>query len=210
MMESNRINLMLVDDHFIVRAGLAGSLTLDPGIKVVAECDTGEEAIDAYRKRKPDVVLMDWKLPGMNGVEATRKIREEFPNARIIALTAFEGEEDIHRAVEAGVAGYLPKSVRRRELLVATRRVHEGGEYFPFEIATKLSERQSRNALNEKELSVLAGIARGNSNKEIASELDIAEVTVKFHVGSILKKLDVVDRTQAAMVAFQRGILHLE
>lgn len=209
-MESNRINLMLVDDHFIVRAGLAGSLTLDPGIKVVAECDSGEEAIEVYRKRKPDVVLMDWRLPGMNGVEAMRKIREEFPNARIIALTAFEGEEDIHRAVEAGVSGYLPKSVRRRELLVAIRRVHEGGEYFPIEIAAKLSERQSRNALNEKELSVLAGIARGNSNKEIASELDIAEVTVKFHVGSILKKLDVVDRTQAAMVAFQRGILHLE
>ncbi len=209
-METSSIHLMLVDDHFIVRAGLAGSLALDPGIKVVAECDSGEEAIREYRRRKPDVVLMDWRLPGMNGVDATREILGEFPTAKIIALTAFEGEEDIHRAVEAGVAGYLPKSVRRRELLVAIRRVHEGGEYFPCDIAAKLSSRLSRTALNDRELAVLEGIARGGSNKEIAAHLNVAEVTVKFHVGGILKKLDVADRTQAALVALQRGILHLE
>lgn len=209
-METKKITLMLVDDHFIVRTGIAGSLSLDPSIKVVAECDTGEEAAANYRKWMPDIVLMDWRLPGMNGVEATRSILDGFPKAKIIVLTACEGEEDIHRAVEAGVAGYLPKSVRRRELLTAIRKVHEGGCYFPPEIAGKLDHRQSRAVLNEKELTVLTCIARGRSNKEIAADMRIAEVTVKFHVGHILKKLEVADRTQAAMVGLQRGILHLE
>ena len=209
-MEGKPITLMLVDDHFIVRAGLAGSLTLDPLIKVVAECDTGEEAAAAFRKHRPDVVLMDWRLPGITGVDATKAILSEFPAARVIVLTAYEGEEDIHRAVEAGVAGYLPKSVRRRELLTAIRKVHEGGTYFPESISAKIAGRKKRPELNDRELRVLGCIARGRSNKEIAVEMRIAEVSVKFHVGNILRKLDVADRTQAAMIALQRGILHLE
>lgn len=208
--ENRKIKLMLVDDHFIVRAGIAGSLGLDPRIDVVAECDTGEDALEAYRRWRPDIVLMDWRLPGMNGVEAARSILDEFPEAKMILLTAYEGEEDIHRAVEAGVAGYLPKTVRRRELLAAILRVHGEGSYFPEEISRKLDERGKRPSLNGKEMAVLEGIARGRSNKEIAAEMRIAEVTVKFHVGNIFRKLDVADRTQAAMEALQRGILHLE
>lgn len=210
MKTNEKITLMLVDDHFVVRAGLTGSLMMDPAVTVVAECDSGEEAIKAYRKHRPQVVLMDWRLPGMSGVETTKQIRGEFPEARIVVLSAYEGDEDIHRAVEAGVSGYLPKTIRRKELLQAIRTVHGGDTYFPATITIKLAERQNRPTLNEKEMSVLTCIAHGRSNKEIAADLGMAEVTVKFHVGHILKKLNAADRTQAATVAFQRGILHLE
>ncbi len=199
---------MLVDDHFIVRQGLAGAFARDPVIKVVAECDSGLEAVEAYRELKPDVVLMDWRLPGMSGLEATRAIMTEFPEARIIALTAFEGEEDIHQAVDAGVAGYLPKSVRRGDLIAAILAVHEGNEYFPPDVAAKLAERRSRQPLNEKELVILKGVAAGFANKSIAADLNLAEVTVKYHVGSILRKLSASDRTHAVMIAIQRGIIH--
>lgn len=203
-----KIALMLVDDHFIVRQGLAGAFARDPFIKVVAECDSGLEAVESYRNLKPDVVLMDWRLPGMNGLEATRAIIAEFPEARIIALTAFEGEEDIHQAVDAGVAGYLPKSVRRGDLIAAILAVHEGNEYFPPDVAAKLAERRSRQPLNEKELLILKGVAAGFPNKTIAADLNLAEVTVKYHVGSILRKLSASDRTHAVMIAIQRGIIH--
>ncbi|MBX3741299.1 MAG: response regulator transcription factor [Akkermansiaceae bacterium] len=201
---------MLVDDHFIVRVGLAGSLALEPGIQIVAECGTGEEAVEVYTKCMPDVLLMDWRLPGMNGVEATQCILGKHSSGKVIILSAFEGQEDIYRAVEAGVSGYLPKSVRRRELLTAIRKVHGGDHYFPIDIWEKFSERKSGAALSGKELAVLRLIARGFSNKEIASDLNVAEVIVKFYVGSILKKMNVSDRTQAAMEELQRGIMHLD
>lgn len=199
---------MLVDDHFIVRQGLVGAFARDARIKVVAECDSGLEAVETYRTLRPDVVLMDWRLPGLSGLEATRAILAEFPEARIIALTAFEGEEDIHQAVDAGVAGYLPKSVRRADLIAAIHAVHEGEEYFPPDVAAKLAERRSRQPLNEKELVILKGVAAGLPNKSIAADLNVAEVTVKYHVGSILRKLSASDRTHAVMIAIQRGILH--
>jgi len=204
-----KIRLMLVDDHFVVRAGLAGSLGLEPDITVVAECGSGEQAITAFREHQPDVVLMDWRMNGMSGVEATAAIRREHPQARIISFTVYEGEEDVIRAVDAGVVGYLPKSSSRQEILVAIRAVQAGDTVFPPEIAKKLSAGRTRGKLNEKELIVLKGIARGRSNKEIAAELSLAEVTVKFHVGRILEKLGVLDRTQAATTALQRGIIHL-
>ena len=203
-----KISLMLVDDHFIVRQGLTGAFARDPAIRVVAECGSGQEAVEAYRKLKPDVVLMDWRLPGLSGLEATKAIIADFPEARIIALTAFEGEEDIYNAVDAGVAGYLPKSVRRGDLIAAILAVHEGNEYFPPDVASKLAERRSRQPLNEKELVILKGVAAGFPNKTIAADLNLAEVTVKYHVGSILRKLSASDRTHAVMIAIQRGILH--
>jgi DNA-binding NarL/FixJ family response regulator len=210
MKSALKIRVMLVDDHFVVRAGLVGALTLDAEIEVVAECDCGEDAIAAYRKRRPDLVLMDWRLPGISGVEATAAILREFPEARIVSLTATEGEEDIHRAVKAGVVGYLPKTVSRKELLAAIRAVHGGEKCFPPAIAAKLEQRNRRPALNDRELAVLQRIVRGRSNKEIAVDLDFAEVTVKFHVGNLLEKLGAADRTQAATAAIQRGIIHLD
>lgn len=204
-----KIRLMLVDDHFVVRAGLAGSLGMEPDVDVVAECGSGEQAIEAYRQHRPDVVLMDWRLTGMSGVEATRVIRREFPEARVVSFTVYEGEEDITRAVEAGVVGYLPKSSSRQEILAALRAVHRGESVFPAAVAAKLAAGRARGKLTDKERVVLQAIARGRSNKEIAAELDLAEVTVKFYVGRILEKLGVLDRTQAATTALQRGIIHL-
>jgi DNA-binding NarL/FixJ family response regulator len=205
-----KIRLMLVDDHFVVRAGLAGSLGLEPDIEVVAECGSGEQAVEAFGRHRPDVVLMDWRLAGMSGVEATAAIRRQHAGARIVSFTIYEGEEDIARAVEAGVVGYLPKSSSRQEILAAIRAVFRGEEVFPPAIAAKLASGRVRGRLNEKEMSVLRGIARGQSNKEIAAALGLAEVTVKFHVGRILEKLGVLDRTQAATTALQRGIIHLD
>ena len=204
------IEALLATDRLFEAAVISGALTLDAEIEIVAECDSGEQAIAAYRKRRPDLVLMDWRLPGISGVEATAAILREFPEARIVSLTATEGEEDIHRAVEAGVVGYLPKTVSRKELLAAIRAVHGGAKCFPPAIAAKLEERRRRPALNDRELAVLRRIVRGRSNKEIAVDLDLAEVTVKFHVGNLLEKLGAADRTQAATAAIQRGIIHLD
>ena len=208
--EPKKIRLMLVDDHFVVRAGLASSLGLESDVLIVSECGSGEQAITAYREIRPDVVLMDWRLSGISGVEASAAILREFPEARIVSFTVYEGEEDITRAVEAGVVGYLPKSSTRREILTALRAVHRGQEVFPPAIAAKIASGQTRGKLTEKEMAVLSWIARGRSNKEIATELSLAEVTVKFYVGRILEKLGVLDRTQAATTALQRGIIHLE
>jgi DNA-binding NarL/FixJ family response regulator len=155
-------------------------------------------------------VLMDWRLTGMTGVEATAAIRRTHAEARIVSFTIYEGEEDIARAVEAGVVGYLPKSSSRQEILAAIRSVFRGEPVFPAPIASKIASARVRGRLNEKEMTVLRHIAHGKSNKEIASALGLAEVTVKFHVGRILEKLGVLDRTQAATTALQRGIIHLD
>jgi DNA-binding NarL/FixJ family response regulator len=202
-----KIRVMLVDDHFVVRAGIAGSLAIEADMEVVCECGTGEEALPAFRKHRPDVVLMDWRLPGMNGVETVAAIRADAPQARIIIFSIFDGEDDVFKAVQAGVCGYILKSATRRELVSAIRATARGEQVFPPSIQAKLDARRARPALNEKELTVLKGIVRGMTNKEIAAELNVAEVTVKFHVGRILEKLDVLDRTQAAMAAVERGIL---
>jgi len=206
----SKIRLMLVDDHFVVRAGIAGSLTLEDDIEIVAECGSGEQAILSFREYQPDVTLMDWRLPEINGVKTVATIRSDFPAARIIMLSAFEGEDHIHQAVEAGVCGYVPKTSSRAELLAAVRVVNLGGSYFPPAIAAKLAARRNRRSLNDREFAVLGRIVHGRSNKEIADDLNMATATVKFHVTNILEKLGAADRTQAATIALERGILHLD
>jgi DNA-binding NarL/FixJ family response regulator len=163
-----------------------------------------------YRKHKPDLVIMDYQLPQLNGAEATAAICAEFPDARIILLSVFKTEEDVHRAVQAGVAAYLPKSSEPEELIEAIRTVHGGGRYFPAVIANVLAGRASRHPLSDREIEVLTMIVRGRSNKEIAVELKISENTVKFHTTRIFEKLGVLDRVQAATAAIERGIVHLD
>lgn len=204
------IRIMVVDDHFVVRMGLSGSINVEPDMKVEVEASTGEQAIAAYRQHRPDIILMDLKLPGMSGVEATKAICQEFPGAPIIMLSTHDGEEDIFRSLQAGARTYLLKTVARQELINTIRSVHAGERYISPAIGARLAERLAHPDLTAREMEVLRLIVKGRSNKEIASELSIAEVTVKLHVGHILTKLGVNDRTQATITALQRGIVHLE
>jgi DNA-binding NarL/FixJ family response regulator len=201
---------MVVDDHFVVRIGLTGSLNMEPDIAVVAEAATGEEAVPLFRRHKPDITLIDLRLPDMSGIELMQSLRKVSAEARLIMLSTYDGDEDIYRALQAGAWAYLLKSAQRDELLQAIRTVHAGGRYLPRDVAARLAERTTRPGLSSRELDVLQLIAKGRSNKEIASDLGIAEVTVKIHVGHILEKLLVSDRTQAVTSALQHGILHLD
>ncbi|HEX8311498.1 MAG TPA: response regulator transcription factor [Chthoniobacteraceae bacterium] len=210
MNPSAKIRLLLVDDHFMIRVGLRGSLDQESDMVVVAEAENAGEAWEKYRAERPDVVLMDGRLPDQHGVEATRRLREEFPDARVILVSVDEGEEDIHRAVEAGVQGYLPKSVAREELLLAIRRIHQGGRYFPPAVAARIAARKKREPLSDREVGVLRLVMKGFANKQIAEELKITEATVKAHVSNILDKMDAPDRTRAVTVAIERGIMRLE
>jgi DNA-binding NarL/FixJ family response regulator len=210
MKSCTRIRLLLVDDHFVVRMGLSGSLALESEMEVVATCGDGPEAIDLYRQHHPDVVIMDGRLPGMSGAEATAAIRREFPQARILILSVRDGEEDIFQAVQAGASGYLHKAAQRSDIIAAVRTLSNGQDYFPPAIAAKLSQRRQRPELTDREIEVLRRIVDGQSNKEIASALNLAEVTVKLHVGHLLEKLGVADRTQAATAAILRGYIHLD
>jgi DNA-binding NarL/FixJ family response regulator len=204
------VRLLVVDDHHIVRQGLVALLATVPEMQVVAEASDGAEAVALYRQHQPDVTLMDLRMTAMNGVEATRAIRAEFPNARIIVLTTFDGDEDIYRALQAGARGYLLKGMDTEELLGAIRTVHSGKSRIPGPVAERLAERMNAPALTERETEVLRLIVGGNSNKEIASALFISEATVKTHINSLLSKLGVSDRTQAATTALQRGIVHFD
>ena len=201
---------MLVDDHFAVRVGMAASLKFESDISVVAEAGSGEEAIAIYREQQPDVVVMDWRLPGMSGVDAVGEIRKEFPGAKIMMLSVYEGEEDVFKALKAGASAYVLKSADRDEVLTAIRTVAGGDKYLPSVLAGRMAERLGRTALTNREQGVLELIVEGHSNKEIAAKLGLAEITIKQHVSNILDKLDVQDRTQAATAAIQRGIVHLE
>jgi DNA-binding NarL/FixJ family response regulator len=205
-----KIRLLVADDHHIVRRGLVALLGSVPDMEIVGEASNGEEAVALYRAQHPDVVLMDLRMTGMNGVEATRAIRKEFPQARIIVLTTFDGDEDIYRALQAGARGYLLKGMDTEELLAAIHAVHGGKSRIPGPVAERLAERMNNPALTERETDVLRLIVGGNSNKEIASALFISEATVKTHINSLLAKLGVSDRTQATMAALQRGIVHLD
>jgi len=205
-----KIRIMVVDDHFVVRMGLTGSIDLEPDMVVEAEASSGSQAIELFRNVRSDIVLMDLKLPGMGGIEATRAICAEFPEAAIIMLSTHDGEEDIYRSLQAGARTYLLKSAAREELMDTIRKVHAGERAISSVVGTRLAERMNRAELTERELEVLKLIAKGRSNKEIGSALGIAEVTVKLHVGHLLTKLNANDRTQAATTALQRGILHLE
>lgn len=204
-----KIRLLLVDDHFAVRVGLAASLKFESDMEVVAEASNGRDGINLYREFEPDVVVMDWRLPDITGVEATAAIRSEYPAARVIMLSVYEGEEDIFRAMEAGACGYILKDSERDDVLEAIRRVYQGEQFLPARIAARLKQRMGRPHLSDREMQVLLLIVKGRANKEIASDLGIAEITVKQHVSHILEKLDVLDRTQAATAAIQRGIVHL-
>ncbi|HXR48307.1 MAG TPA: response regulator transcription factor, partial [Candidatus Limnocylindrales bacterium] len=193
-----KIRIMVVDDHFVVRMGLVGSINIEPDMTVEVEASTGQQAVANFRQYRPDIVLMDLKLPGMGGVETTGIICKEFPDASIIMLSTHDGEEDIYRSLQAGARTYLLKTAAREELIDTIRTVHAGKRCISPAIGARLAERMTHAELTARELDVLKLIANGKSNKEIGSALQIAEVTVKLHVGHILAKLKVNDRTQAA------------
>ena len=204
------IRIMIVEDHHVVRQGFIALLRLVEGFEIVAEAPDGDRAVALYREHRPDVTLMDLRLPTIGGVETITKIRAEFPQARIIVLTTFDGDEDIYRALQAGAKGYLLKGMSSDELIEAIRGVHAGKSRIPAAVAERLAERLSGPTLTERETDVLKLIVSGNSNKEIAGALFISEATVKTHVNSLLGKLGVTDRTQAATTALQRGIVHFD
>jgi two-component system NarL family response regulator len=205
-----KIRIMVVDDHFAIRMGLTGSINLEPDMAVEAEASNGSQAIEGFRKHQPDIVLMDLKLPGASGIEATAAICKEFPKAAIIMLSTHDGEEDIYRSLQAGARAYILKDAAREELMAAIRKVHAGERAISPAVGARLAERMTRAELTAREIEVLKLMAKGRSNKEIGNALGIAEVTVKLHVGHLLTKLNANVRTQAATTALQRGILHLE
>jgi len=205
-----RISVMLVDDHFVVRSGLVASLELDEGLLVVAEAERGEDALPLYLERRPDVVLMDLQLPGISGIEATERLREADEGARVLIFSTFARDDEILAAYEAGANGYLQKSAGRDELIHALRVVAGGGRYLPQGIAERLAGIQFGPSITAREREILARIARGRANKEIAGDLGIAEDTVKRHVSNIFQKLDVSDRAEATAEAIRRGIVRLE
>ncbi len=207
---SEDIRIMIVEDHHVVRQGFIALLRLVQGFEIVAEAPDGDRAIELFRQHRPDVTLMDLRLPTIGGVETIGKIRAEFPEARIIVLTTFDGDEDIYRALQAGAKGYLLKGMNSDDLIAAIRAVHGGKSRIPAEVAERLAERLAGPSLTERETDVLRLIVSGNSNKEIAGALFISEATVKTHVNNLLGKLGVTDRTQAATTALQRGIVHFD
>jgi two-component system NarL family response regulator len=209
--EGTAIRVLLADDHPVVRSGLRSVLEAEPDMRVVAEASDGREAIAAYRAHRPDLVLMDLRMPRLDGIDAIHAIRRFDPDARIVVLTTFEGDEDIHRALEAGARAYLLKDAFREEILSAIRDVRVGRRHSPSrQVASALETRAAGRELTDRELDVLELIARGRSNREIGEELAIAEGTVKAHVNSILAKLEAKDRTNAAMIALRRGMIRLD
>jgi two-component system NarL family response regulator len=203
------IRIMIADDHPVVREGFGAMLETEPDMTVVAQARSGEEALELFRRERPDVTLMDLRMPGMNGVDAILAIRREFPNGRFIVLTTYDGDEDIYRALEAGAQAYLLKDMFCDEILAAIRAVHAGQRRIPAAVGTRLAERMSGLDLSNREHQVLELVAKGRSNKEIATDLEITEATVKGHLTNILSKLGVTDRTQAVIAALRRGIVHL-
>jgi DNA-binding NarL/FixJ family response regulator len=206
---TNPITVLCVDDHAIVRKGVAAILSTEPEMRLVAESNNGAEAIRLFRQHRPDVTLMDLRLPEKTGYETTREIRAEFPDARVIALTSYDGDQDIYRALEAGVRGYLLKEMVHTEVIRAIRIVHSGKRFVPPEVSQQLSEFFPDFALTARETEVLNLIALGLGNKEAADRLGTAAGTVKAHVQSILGKLNARDRTHAVTIALRRGIIHL-
>jgi DNA-binding NarL/FixJ family response regulator len=207
---SDVIRILIVEDHAVVRQGLVALLNTVPEFQVVAQAADGELGLTLFREHKPDVTLMDLRLPHQNGVETIGRIRAEFPEARIIVLTTFDGDEDIYRALQAGAKGYLLKGMDGDVLMEAIRAVHAGKSRVPATVAERLAGRLSGPVLTERETDVLKQIVLGRSNKEIGTALFISEATVKTHINNLLGKLGVSDRTQAATTALQRGIVHLE
>jgi two-component system NarL family response regulator len=206
----SRIRLLLVDDHLVVRIGLKSLLEVQPDLVVVAEAAGGVAAIAAYDRYRPDVTLMDLRMPDLSGTEATAAIRKKHPDARVLVLTTFDYDEDIYRALEAGATGYLLKNTDSETLLGTIRAVHAGHYVLPEPLAARLARRQAAPELSPRELEVLQLIVKGMCNKEIGANLGLSENTVKNHVKMILDKLGVADRTQAATTALRRGLATLE
>jgi DNA-binding NarL/FixJ family response regulator len=198
---------MTVDDHPLLREGIAAVLDGEEDFDLVAEATSGQEAIDSFRIHRPDVTLMDLQMPGMNGIDAMLAIRSQFPDARFIVLTTYQGDVQALRALKAGAAGYLLKNMMRKELLETIRIVHAGRRRIPPEIAAELADHVTEDALTDREVDVLRKVATGNSNKIIASQLNVSEATVKGHMKSILSKLGANDRTHAVTIAMKRGFL---
>jgi two-component system NarL family response regulator len=206
---AEKLRIMLVDDHYLVRVGLASILALEPDMTVCAEASTGEQAIQLFRTHRPDVTLMDLRLSGANGSEATQAILAEFPDARVIVISTYICDEEIYNALQSGAMAYLVKSVQREELIEAIRKAAAGQRHIPREVAARLADRVGRTQLSMRELDVLRLLVGGKRNRAIADALDITEGTVKLHVSSILGKLGVLDRTEAVTVALQRGLVQL-
>ena len=209
MATHERLTVLIVDDHPMMRLGIAAIVNDQPDMTVVAQASTGEQAVELWRQHKPHVTLMDLRLPGMSGVEAIRAIRHEYPRSRVVVLTTYEGDEDVHQALEAGAQGYLLKGMSPEVLLDALRRVHAGNRVLPPPVARSLDSRAPCSDLSAREREVLVPIAQGRNNKEIGAALSITEGTVKCHVTMILSRLGVSDRTQAVVAAVQRGIVHI-
>lgn len=206
----NLIRILTVDDHPLLRKGIAALVNAEPDLKLVAEASNGEEAVEAFRFHRPDVTLMDLQMPGLDGIGAIGRIRDEFPNARIIVLTTYTGDIQVLRALRAGARAYILKGHVHKELLETIRAVHAGHKRIPPDIAAELAEHAMDDQLTEREIDVLRLIAAGNGNKQIADQLSIGEATVKSHVTNILSKLGANDRSHAVTIGLKRGIIELD
>jgi DNA-binding NarL/FixJ family response regulator len=209
MSAAGSIRILTVDDHPMLREGIAAVLAGEEDMVLVAEASNGREGIEQFRTHHPDVTLMDVQMPEVNGIDAIVKIREEFPDARIIVLTTYTGDAQAARAFKAGACGYLLKSMVRKELIDTIRTVHAGKKRIPPEIAIEMAQHHSDDALTQREIEVLREVAAGNANKMVAQLLNISEETVKAHMRSILSKLGANDRTHAVTIAVKRGIIEI-
>jgi DNA-binding NarL/FixJ family response regulator len=209
MNAGQKIGVLVVDDHPIMRLGVAAIINAQSDMKVSAQAGSGEEAVRIFRKHRPDITLMDLRLPGMSGLDALRAIRQEDAHAKCVVLTTYEGDEDIHQALVAGALGYIIKGMSHETLVDALRRAHAGTRFLPPPVARSLADRTPNSDLSPREREVLSLLVHGKSNKEIAATLGITEATVKCHVSVILVRLEANDRTQAVIAALQRGLEHL-
>jgi len=209
MEEQKQIRVMSVDDHPLLREGIVAVVNSQKDMQIVAQAASGSEAVEQYRKHRPEVVLMDLRLPDISGIDAMSSICKEFPEARVIVVTTVDGDAEIHRALAAGAGGYVLKSMPPKDLVEVIRQVNAGKKRIPGEVAARLAEHFDGDSLTPREVEVLAQVASGNRNRDIADKLFITEETVKVHIKHIMEKLDAKDRTQAVSIGIRRGIIHL-